>query len=566
MATLMVIQGASEYVTLELYKRNTVGRDSRNTLAIPDPTLAPTQFELLYRGERFLVKSVNTGQAMYVNGEEVDHRFLENGDVIQAGNVQFLFCQEDNEEPADAPDIEGDTSQFDPDSSVHPPVSGEMEQIQARTLVAASGDVLRNIEAGPGDQARRRLAILFEVTSAIAQLMKPDDLFDKLLELIFEVFPAETGSIWRLEEGRVRVKAARNRRGRIQGGRVRVSRTILREAMHTREAILTRDAMADDRFLSGQSIVDLDMHSAMCVPLVFKDDILGVVQIETSNQDDVFTQDDLNLLSAIGNQAAVALKNAQLFEDVREKERIEYELSLASRIQESLLPQSPPEVDGIELTGRLIPAKEIGGDYYDFLPAPDGSGLYIAIGDVTGKGLPAGLVMVMARSLLLPLVDQGLSTRDIIVRANRHLYANTDKKTFMTMNLLRWDSAKRRLVYTGAGHEHLILCPAGDAKPRVFRAGGMALGISDRNDETFQERQIPVNPGDTLVLYTDGVTEAIDRLREQFTLDRLVRTVHRLKKEPLDRMVEGTLARVREFTGDVEQFDDITLVVARRTA
>ncbi len=562
MASLMIIQGANEYSTYELCKKNSVGSDRFATVSVPDPTLAASQFEVLYRGNRFLLNSIDGKSSVFVNGEEVDHRFLENGDVIQAGNVQFLFCQEDDREPPDAPDPIPDVTNFDPESSSFPGLgSVDKQRIEGRADIHDTNLALKHLASA--EDSERRLSILFEVAAAISEVMSTDVLLPKLLDLVFQVFPANMGSIWLMDQGKCRVKAARDRRGKILG-KVHISTTILREAIKTKSAILTRDAMEDDRFLSGQSIVDLDIHSAMCVPLIVKDEVLGVIQIENSDPDSVFSQNDLDLLSAIAVQAAVSIKNAQLFANVREKERFELEIGIASRIQQSLLPHDPPAIEGLRFAGRLKAAREGGGDYYDFLPDGRG-GLYVAVGDVTGKGLPAGLVMVMARSLLLPLVEDGLPTRDIVVRANRHMFANTDKKTFMSLLLLHWDPVAKVLVYTGAGHEHLILLPTTEEKPRVFRAGGMALGLSDKHESAFVEKQIPFEVGDVLVLYTDGVTEAEDKDRNQFTLERMVRTVHRYRNLDPEALLQATIDRLAEHVGAAEQSDDITLVVAKRS-
>jgi serine phosphatase RsbU (regulator of sigma subunit) len=362
--------------------------------------------------------------------------------------------------------------------------------------------------------------------------------------------------------------ASKTRTGEPPSGKIMASRTIIRSAFEAKEGILTRDAMEDDRFELGQSIAQQQIHAAICVPLVGKNEqVLGIIHIDTQRPDRVFTEDHLRLITAIGMQASLSIENALLVQQLGEKKRIEQELDIASNIQMELLPKEFPKMAGIDLHGLMIPAKEVGGDYYDFI-IPEGAPekLYICIGDVSGKGVPAGLVMVMARCFFRPLIISSDNTKTIMEEMNKYLVEDTRKDMFMSMLVLCWDSRTQKFTWTGAGHEHLIIYRAATQTCESIRAGGIVLGMMKRANKFFKEQEFGLETGDTLILYTDGVTEAINSANEMFSLEEVVELSQ--KYGGLDNAADisrNMLNELKKFMGKAPQHDDITLVVVKKT-
>ena len=242
---------------------------------------------------------------------------------------------------------------------------------------------------------------------------------------------------------------------------------------------------------------------------------------------------------------------------------IENELKIATDIQINLLPKDIPNVKGVDIAAKMQPAREMGGDYYDWTAESD-SILNIVIGDVSGKGLPAGLIMVMAHSIVKAYLLSGLPTDLLMILTNKILEPDMGTARFMTLMLLRWDYTEKLLRYTSAGHEHLIIYRANTGKCEVTKAGGLALGVAPDIEEFVQEKAVKFDEGDILLLYTDGVTEAHNSNEEMLGLKTLVNMVKKYGKLSAQEIVNNIFQNVIDYMKDAEQFDDITLVAIKR--
>ena len=261
--------------------------------------------------------------------------------------------------------------------------------------------------------------------------------------------------------------------------------------------------------------------------------------------------------------ASIAKELEEAKQEVRVKERLEKEMEIARSIQTALLPREL-RVEGLELAARMIPATEVGGDYYDILPR--GDGCWLAIGDVSGHGVTAGLIMLMAQSVISALTKQSpdASPRWVLCQLNRVIYDNIrnrlDKDDFMTLSLMRYERGGR-LQFCGA-HEDIVVCHPEGACERLLTRGTWVGLVADVETAT-RETSYQLRPGDVMVLYTDGVTEAMTASGEQFGLDRLCAEVERVRSEPVEAICGHLLGAVRSWMA--VQNDDITLVVTRYT-
>lgn len=246
----------------------------------------------------------------------------------------------------------------------------------------------------------------------------------------------------------------------------------------------------------------------------------------------------------------------------RKLRQLEEELDLAGTIQQSLLPKKPPPNRGLEVYGEMLPMRKVGGDYYDFVDGVDTQ--IICIGDVAGKGIPAALVMVMARTFLNNFDTNIVDTRMTLLGLNRLLFDNTDSGTFMSMVLFKWDVPEQRMYYTGAGHEHLMIYRARTREIEVLKTGGQVLGLRAQIIDQLRELELVLDVGDALLLYTDGVTEAASPDDEEYGIDRLRASFATCSELPAEEIVETIFARLSEFTQGQRQNDDITLVALRR--
>lgn len=280
---------------------------------------------------------------------------------------------------------------------------------------------------------------------------------------------------------------------------------------------------------------------------------------------------DKDFIRTYARNAEKAIENVFYYHELEEKKRLEQELKIAAEIQTSLLPKKQPELEDIEVLGFQLPAKEVGGDYYDFIEMGEGS-LAVCIGDVSGKGVPAGLVMVMARSYLQILMGKDSeghvveipSLATVLNKINRVLHKDVESTRFMTMLLSVWDAHKKVLRYVGAGHERLIVYREATRTCELIKPGGVMLGMLDDVEDFLTDQELELASGDTVVLYTDGVTEARSKADKLFGMDALIASIEKHASDNVHSLIEGVREDLREFMLGEIQYDDITLVALRR--
>ena len=301
--------------------------------------------------------------------------------------------------------------------------------------------------------------------------------------------------------------------------------------------------------------------SIMCAPLKTTDTVLGIICMMEKASHEMFTAGDLKLLSAIASQAAISIHNSKLIQELRESERIKRDMEIAQRIQMSLLPDKPPHFGGVELAGRCIPAKNVGGDYYDFFTISEDE-LGIVIADVSGHSVGAALVMAATRSVLRSEAFQNGNAPEILARTNAIMFGDlAAAELFITMFYLRYNRGTGELTYANGGHNLPFICRAEGRQCVPIDADGMPLGILD--DVRFDLGRAQIGTGDILILYTDGVTEARSRTGEQLGEDRLHRIVQRNSKMTAQELLDVIYDEVYQHSRSMIQNDDITLVVMK---
>lgn len=271
---------------------------------------------------------------------------------------------------------------------------------------------------------------------------------------------------------------------------------------------------------------------------------------------------DRRSLSLFANQAAIALETAYLHRQALEKERMERELELAADIQRRLLPTVFPRLEGFELTGWSRPARHVGGDYYDLLRVRDGR-VAAVLADVSGKGLPAALMVSTVHSALRLLVDQAEVGPELVGRLNHHIAESSAPNKFITLMLAELDPGRSQVRYVNAGHNPALhVRPSGEA--RELESGGLPLGLFDGS--TYEAGRIDLGVGDLVCIYSDGITESTSPQDEEFEVERLVDLLGRNRDRPLPEIVGSIDTAVTEFADGLNQGDDQTLVLIRRTA
>jgi serine phosphatase RsbU (regulator of sigma subunit) len=337
--------------------------------------------------------------------------------------------------------------------------------------------------------------------------------------------------------------------------------------METVQALLSEDASADKRFDLSQSIADCRIRSVMVVPLTMKSTgkAFGVIQLDTQDRHKKFTQDDLKLLMAVAGQAAIALENAKLHENLVARAGLERDMKLAQQVQLSFLPKRSPQAPGYEFHAHYEPALEVGGDYYDFIPLPN-QRIAIMLGDVAGKGVPAALLMakVSSEGRFCMLTQQ--TPGEAIFKLNEQMQEAGMLDRFVTLAAGVLDYTTHQVAVVNAGHlPPLVYRKALDkvveAAPRDL--AGFPLGVSD--GIPYESCNIALEPGDCVALFTDGVTEAKDKSGRDFEMKGALEVLQNGPKTP-KAMCERLVAAVKQHAAGLKQHDDITVACFGRTA
>ncbi len=417
---------------------------------------------------------------------------------------------------------------------------------------------------GPSQPSGDRLALLYRLSQTFNSSLNLDEVLNRVMDEVIAVTHAERGFVMLHEaDGKLGFRVARGMdQNTIDDPQFQVSRSVVERVARDGEPILTSDAQADDRFSMRESVMILGLRAILCVPLKIKNQVSGVVYVDNRLQAGVFTQADLDLLTAIASSAAIAIENARLYQVAVEKGRMEQELQMAYDIQAGLLPHETPQLPGWEFAARWQPAREVSGDYYDFIPLHDGR-LGIAVADVSDKGMPAALFMALTRSTVRASMSHAHSPADGIARANQLICDDAADGMFVTLFYALLDPQAGEIAYVNAGHNPPLLYRAGKNRLEELTRTGMAMGVVV--DSTYEQRTVRLDPGDFVLLYTDGVTDAINPQEQEFGEERLRRTILQERHTSMAKVIATLEQTLYDFAGTSSPFDDITIVAVRRS-
>jgi len=416
--------------------------------------------------------------------------------------------------------------------------------------------------ADPSQPSSDRLALLYRLSQTFNSSLDLDEVLNRVMDEVIAVTRAERGFVTLHEpDGRPVFPVARGMDQKtIEDPQFQISRSVVERVAREGQPILTSDALSDDRFSMRRSVKALGLRSILCVPLKIKDQIWGVLYVDNRLQTGIFTQADLELLTAIASSAAIAIENARLYQVAVEKGRMERELQVAREVQAGLLPRETPQVPGWEFAARWQPAREVAGDYYDFIPLDEGK-LGLVIADVSDKGMPAALFMALTRSIVRASMGHAPSPADGIAQANQLICADSTSGMFVTLFYAVLNPTTGEITYVNAGHNPPLLYRADQDELTELTRTGMALGVVV--DSPFEQRTVHLNAGEFILLYTDGVTDTTDAHLQDFGMERLRRVVLDQRRAPAADIMAALGQAIDDFAGSAAPFDDIAIVVTK---
>jgi len=515
-----------------------IGRSSRHAIHIPDGTISKDHAEVTLRAGQYYVRDLGSRNGTRVNGREAKEPMLmEAGDQVEIGHVLLLVTGEEAR-----------------------PRLKLNEQSVLGTTLRLKADRILDQRVKTGKEPERLVHLLAEAGQLLVMPRPLKETCDELLQFVEKAVPASR-YVLLLDQGPEMEPlqiAARTRGGRADRP-LALSSSIMRTVLRECTSVLTRDTAVDPRFQAQQSIVAQSVQAAMAVPLFDNEKVLGLIYVDTHDRMIAFDNDQLELLTLLANMAAVKITNARLLEADRQRARIAQELATATDIQRGLLPESPPEIPGWSLNAFIETCHEVGGDLYDFHLRSDGR-LVFLVGDVTGKGMGAALLMSSFLASARVLYETCADPADLARRLGGMLHRTTDRKRFVTGFVGCLDLSSGTLEYVNAGHPPPILVAGGAL--RELGACGPPFGVLQ--DFPYTSASTVLAPGELFALFTDGIPEA-QRGDELYNDDRVRAAVaEEAAAADLETIRERLLARVDEFLAGAHRTDDITLMLMRR--
>jgi serine phosphatase RsbU (regulator of sigma subunit) len=543
MPSLQILKGVNEGQLISLDGDQFImGRDPDCGIVIPVTSVSRKHAQILRVQGKYFIEDRQSRNGTYVNDKAITTRVpLKNNDKVRICDFVAVFVDHDGEE-----------------------MDGEESTSTVEAMLAASSNEL--LTSQPADKLRG----LLEISANLNKTLDLDALLPKIAEQLFLLFrQADRCFLIQSEEGtrKLMPRIVRTRRPQDEPN-ARPSRTIVQRCLDTGQAFLSDDASKDDRVQLSQSVVDFRIRSVMCVPLTNAEGKpFGVIQLDTQDRSKKFTQDDLKLLWGVANQAAIALDNARMHAEAVSRERLRRDLELAHRVQLSFLPAHLPEVTGYEFYAHYEPANDVGGDYYGFIPMPDGR-LAVAVGDVAGKGVSAALLMAKlssdTRFSLLTEPDLATATG----RLNDLLYEFASPlDRFVTFTAAVLDPTTHKATLVNAGHmPPVVLRKATGAMEEVAKVtAGPPLGMME--GMPYETCQISLGAGDSVIMYSDGLTDSLSVRDTQFSMKGVEQAVREAGSSSAQAIGERITKAVQLHAAGrpAGPHDDLTLVCVGRT-
>lgn len=521
-----------------------IGRSNSADVSIADRFLSRHHARLYRDGDDWLVEDLGSRNGTLVNGARISEPTVVGpGDVIgiSASIVEVGSTAARRTEPVDS----GTRTILRPAAAI----LGESKQAMSRPD-SVGPEALR--------RAADQLRVLVDIHQALADAMTIEDLLEGVLDRVFVHLRPQHGAIFLLRDGEL-VRAA-SRSMEATADEFPESQSLAGEVIGKRLAAVVYDTTTDARFLEAKSLIGAGVRSLVAAPLLTRDRALGMIVLSTSLVEREFREPDMELLVVVASAIGLRMRNIALAEEAAERQRFERDVALARRIQVTFLPPETPQIPGVEIYGGNIPSRGVSGDYYQVVERKDHGDLAVIIADVSGKGIAASLLTGYVDALCLAYLGEGHPPEEVFNRVSPQMNAKTPPESFATA-FLGLIEPTGRVVFASAGHDPVALIRSSGEIDWLMPTG-MPLGLMP--NATYTATEASLEPGDTMVLYTDGITEAANPEEEEFGRERLGECCVEHRTLPVDDLAHAIYDSVEAFARGVPYHDDRTLVILRR--
>ncbi len=536
----------------------TIGRRSTNEIQVLDPTVSRDHARINRDGSDYFVEDLGSTHGTFVNQERITRHDLSANDRIRLGGAM------------------GHVLTFRSGGEFTMLIGTTGKQNATEPLATATGGTVARQESA------RSLTALLEISKALNSSLRITDVLEKVMDAVIALTDGER-CLMLLGKNADELETAAHRNLTASSDEVKYSQSVVRNVFENDESTILTDVAEDERFSAQQSIVGLNLRTVMCVPLRlshFSDDaeprlddyqtgtsgdsgtsrILGVLYVDRRSPTRHFGDQDLAVLESFASHAAIAIDNARLYEEALEKRRLEEDVRVANRIQRSLLLSDFPESDWYDVHAVNIPSRGVGGDYFEFFEIED-DGLGFAVGDVSGKGIPAAMLMATLQAAFLAAIRGNTDLADACAHVNDFIVERTTPERYATFFVGKLET-DGTLHFVNAGHNPAMLIDGNNKAEELF-GGGMPLGLFPAREYELQTTHVP--PGGVIVTFSDGVSEANNPREDEYGMERFERAVRACHDTSAERISKAVFDDVDVFAEGTPPFDDLTLMIIKRT-
>lgn len=530
---------------LDPERTTTIGRSIECVIPIKDRYLSRHHADLIPEdsGKRWILRDCGSANGTYVNGVRIsDRRAIMPGDRIRLGDTEIVFH------------IDTPTDKFLAVNEEAP--SSPTIAIPVNEITTGEHEITPELSK----KSIERLATLNVLASELIEDQPPDRLFGYILDRIMEHLKPSRAAIALIGEGTETFSYVEvRRRDPSDSTELKISRTLLEQLVREKHALAFLNVADNEKLSQAKSIVSQGIHSVLCAPVIINDSVVGVLYVDYQFTNKSISEQEVRLVAQIAQFAAMKLETTRLREDALQKRLMEEELKTAYTVQKGLLPQTPPVVDGYTFHGVHRPCRTVSGDYYDFVVRPNGN-VYFAIADVSGKGITAALLMAGLQAAFRIYSKEEPSPAELISRLNIAMKESLPPSRFITIFVGRLEPSTGKIIYANAGH----------TPPIHYRGEGsdektdtdLLLAMFSRAD--YRNQEMHLAEGDSLVLFTDGVTEAENTKGEELGTSRFLGLGSTVRNRTANEVAESIENVILDFVGDSPLQDDITMVVISR--
>ena len=540
-----------------------IGRHPECSIQIDDGSVSRQHAKVTSVDGSWFVEDLDSRNGTFLNGQSVQTQTrLFDGAVIKICDIAFSFSAGDSPKISERPTAESKNYRH---GLVQRRSSVILDDISESHVMSQLDRPSHQTINTTKVSAEDKLNAITKITHALSEAIGRDEMLTKILDFLFDLFSeADRGFIMLNDaNGELRPLGFKTRYDQ-DDEEIRISRTICQKVMDSKQPVLSRDAGNDDRFDTSQSVFDFRIRSIMCAPLInSKDESIGVVQLDSLRRSIVFTEEDVETLVTIAMQASLAIQKADLFDQARQNRELQADLELAHELQQRFLPQNAPEFEGYDFYSWYKPMQQVGGDYFDYIPL-DKDRLGIVVADVVGHGIAAAMLMAKVSADAKFALATSESAEEAVCMMNRNL-ANMHLDKFVTLALCLLDKRTDSLTIVNAGHMPPVIRRSdGTIESVAIKESGVPIGILE--DFQYESYTTSLNAGDVVVLYTDGINEAMNEKDEQLGSEAIITELRQCPIKTPAGLGENICKLANQHMGFRQPIDDICLVCVGKEA